>query len=504
MKMARADVRAAPGARPAGTGSKLTLRAKGTLAFIALVLYFGTVGYTLRQERLKLLHLAGQQEQVYAQENALAKVAYAVEHSIYEVQEEIFSATLRPAFEEEIALDVELVQAGLQGLLAYQPAMARDIANLSRDMARLRLTPSRGTLVALRDTERELYTRIDRLTRQARERKGALWERYRGVSDTVSVIAAIAGLLGAVFFGTVLTLFLTRLAWDVRKVAARALDVASGYRGAPLEVTRHDEVGDLMQAVNRMQSELRKWEQQLEISRQQQFHKEKMAAIGSLAAAVAHEINNPIAAIAGIAQAMTNADRPAADAADPAPSALILEQTKRIATISRQIAELTAPHSPEAELLDLNALVRNTCSFITYDKRFRSMDLALELDPDIPAVYAIADHLTQVLMNLLINAADALENVSGRVPTIRVTTQATAAEVVMTVKDNGKGMEAAVLARAFDESYTTKPPEKGRGLGLFLCKALIEGCGNGIELESIPGSGTTARIRLALAQQTGA
>jgi C4-dicarboxylate-specific signal transduction histidine kinase len=259
-----------------------------------------------------------------------------------------------------------------------------------------------------------------------------------------------------------------------------------------------------MEAINRMQSELRQWEQQLEIAREQRFHREKMAAIGSLAAAVAHEINNPIAAIAGIARSMKAAGRPATGPADSDPSELILAQTRRIGTISRQIAEFTAPRSPERRLLDLNTLVRNTCSFIGYDKRFRSIELALDLDSRIPAIKAVADHLTQVLMNLLINAADALEDVSARKPTIWVATHRAESEVVMTVKDNGKGMGSDVLARAFEESYTTKPPDKGRGLGLFLCKSLIEGNGDRIELESTPGMGTTARIRLTLAQNSGA
>jgi len=104
----------------------------------------------------------------------------------------------------------------------------------------------------------------------------------------------------------------------------------------------------------------------------------------------------------------------------------------------------------------------------------------------------------------MINAADALEDLSERKPTIYVGTHTADNEVVITVKDNGMGMDGAVLARAFEESYTTKPPDKGRGLGLFLCKTLIEAGGNRIELESTPGVGTTARIHLTPAQPTGA
>jgi len=485
------------------TATRFTLRAKGLLAFAALALYLGALGYTLKHERTELLRMASELEQMYAHENALAKASYALGHSIYKLQEHFFSSDSRPTSEDEIALDVELIQSGLQGLLAYQPEITPSIESLNQYMAKTRPSTSRSSLIELRDAERTLEAQLDRLARQLHERRDRLWNRYREVNDSVSVIVAISGLLGAVFFGTALTLFLTRLTWDIRKVAERAVNVASGDRGAPLEVTRHDEVGDLMRAVNSMQSRLHIWEQQMELARQQQFHREKMAAIGSLAAAVAHEINNPIAAIAGLALSMKGAGQTAAGAGGSEPLDLIVQQTKRISTISRQIAELTAPHSPEPELLDLNSLVRNTCGFVGYDKRFRSIDMALELDLNIPAIKAIADHLTQVLMNLLINAADALENAPEHKPKISVATRAGEGEVAIEVTDNGSGMNETVLAHAFEESFTTKPPDKGRGLGLFLCKSLIEGCGNRIELESTLGVGTTARIRLMLAQQPG-
>ncbi len=470
------------GLLPALAAMNLTLRAKGIFAFVALVTYVGVVGFILSQEGAKLLRFAVDLEQVYAQESALAKASYAVSHSMLKWQEKFFSSNnLVPAFEEQVALDVELAQAGLLALLEFYPELGEDLDLMHQDVARLRSEPSRSSLIWLRDHGRELAEHLDQMTREVRARRTLLWERYRTEYGRISVNAVLMGLLGAAAFGVTMTLFLTRLARDLKQLATRALEIVSGYRGPPVEVTRHDEVGDLIEAVNRMQSELRHREQQLEIARAQRFHKEKMAAIGSLAAAVAHEINNPIAAIAGIAQSMKDTGQyAAADATGINPSQLILEQANRIATISRQIAELTAPHSPEQELLDLNALVRNTCSFIGYDQRFRSIDLRLELDSQIPAVNVVADHLTQVLMNLLINAADALENIEGRKPTICVATQASENEVVMTVNDNGKGMDSEVLARAFEESYTTKPPDKGRGLGLFLCQSLIESSGNRI------------------------
>ena len=122
----------------------------------------------------------------------------------------------------------------------------------------------------------------------------------------------------------------------------------------------------------------------------------------------------------------------------------------------------------------------------------------LELDPELPAIEAVADHLTQVTMNLLINAADALEKYTDRARCIRIVTGVGEREVLLRVSDNGQGMDEAVLGRTFDESFTTKPAGKGRGLGLFLCRALIERAGGRIELVSTPGAGTSANVYLPL------
>jgi len=486
-----------------GTGARLTLRAKGIIAFVALVIYIGAAGYLLRQHQVELLRMATALEQLYAQEAALAKANYAIAHSLSSLQESLFARNLDTSVREQDALDTELLLAVLKGLPVDRPALAEGIERLRLAASTLRPELSRSALIELRAAELEIDQFLRGESQRTRARRDALWRQYRRLDDRLSMYIAALGLLGAVFFGALLTLFLSRLVWDVIKLAGRAIDVASGYRGPPLEITRHDELGDLMKAVNRMQSELRQRELQLEISREQHFHKEKMMAIGSLAAAVAHEVNNPIAAIEGIALSTQRVARRQSDDEAAERAKLILAQTRRIAAITRQIGEISAQQAPEAKLLDLNALVRNTCRFVSYDKRFQKIDLVLELDDQIRAVKAVADHLTQVLMNLLINAADALEGVSGRKPTVHVATRAGDGEVQVTVKDNGEGMDRTVLARTFEQSFTTKPPDKGRGLGLFLCKSLLESHGHCIELESTPGVGTTARIRLTLRPRTG-
>jgi signal transduction histidine kinase len=263
---------------------------------------------------------------------------------------------------------------------------------------------------------------------------------------------------------------------------------------------RKDELGVLMDAVNTMQDELVRRESQIELARQQGFHKEKMAAIGSLAAAVAHEINNPLSAIVGVAQAMDHECRSAectlyGSACHPE---MILDQAKRVIQITRQISEFSVPQSQDPEFIDINGLLRSTVNFVKFDRRFRFIDVSLELDANLPAAFAIADHLVQVAMNLLINAADALQGVEGRPLSIRVVSSRLAEQILIQVIDNGGGIDPNVLPMVFVERFTTKAPGRGSGLGLALCRSLVEKAGGSIEIVSKLGVGTEAQVKLPI------
>lgn len=229
-----------------------------------------------------------------------------------------------------------------------------------------------------------------------------------------------------------------------------------------------------------------------------------MAAIGSLAAGVAHEIGNPIAAISGIAQAMSErraiSFASCSDCVSPTDChpELIQTQIQRLAAITREISDFASPRQADPQLLDLNGLLRSTSSLIRYDKRLQRVTLQLDLDSQLPAVYGIADQLTQVIMNLLINAMDAMEGVQDRVPAITISTRVAEDRVCLTVADNGHGMEKEVLRRVCEAFYTTKPAGKGTGLGLSLCYSIIQAHGGSLDLDSAPGVGTSAQVFLPL------
>jgi two-component system NtrC family sensor kinase len=120
----------------------------------------------------------------------------------------------------------------------------------------------------------------------------------------------------------------------------------------------------------------------------------------------------------------------------------------------------------ERQLLDLNGLVRTTVGLMGYDKRMNRVNLRLNLDSQLPAIYGVADQLTQVIMNLLINAADVLSYSQEGPREITLITEFSD-NACLTVTDNGRGMDQETLNRAFEAFFTTK--SKGTGLGLSLC-----------------------------------
>jgi signal transduction histidine kinase len=482
---------------PAGAGNSrnITLRMQGIIGFVALVVYVAVAGLLIAKQRNELLQIIQEVERVHLKEDALTKASSALAHAVLAVNEAYFETQATPRF-GNLAVGIEAVQAGLLPLLTEYPALAIQKERVDRNVAGLRSQPARAGLLDLRDSLHTLVSELDTVTRGVREFRKKLSDSYRIVYDSITVIAVTMGLAGVILFGGLTALFFSRLAWDLKTLEQRARQVVQGYRGEPLQVTRSDEVGGLMGAVNQMQSNLRSREQQLEVARQQRFHQEKMATVGSLAAAIAHEINNPIAAISGVAQEMCSAQQQRQCRAHGAPCApeLILEQAQRIARISRQVSDLAAPQSAQAQWVDVNGLVRRICNFVSYDQRLRGVSIDLDMDSQLPAYYGVPDAVSQIIMNLLLNAADAVASPAERMAHIGLSTRFEGNALVLAVQDNGSGMSDAIRARAFDEGYTTKAD--GSGMGLFICKSLIETCGGTIELKSTPGIGSTVQVRL--------
>lgn len=475
----------------------MSLGHKGIWTLVGLLAYFFLVTLIVTMERQTLMRAVGELESVHHQEERQVSLNLTVAHAILTVNENYFSPDVDAAC-QLLALEIEAVLSGLKKLNDAYPMLADDVAALEHGDELLVKQPSRSAIAEVRTAFHRLVIDLDTVTSDIRSRKQRLLDGYRSTHDRLTVEWLVFMVVGMGIFGGLGLLFFRRLAQDIDTVRARAIHIVRGYNGEPLAVDRGDEMGGLMAAVNDMQRELRQRETQLELGRQQRFHKEKMAAVGSLAAAVAHEINNPLSAIVGVAEAIVceSRDRHCANEGSLCQPQLILDQARRVMQITRQISEFSVPQSPEPELIDLNGLVRSTCGFVSFDRRFRRVELVQALDSDLPAVLAVADHLVQVLMNLLINAADAVEEQGLSRARIEVGTRADGDGVRLVVTDNGVGIPPENLELVFTEHFTTKPPGHGSGLGLALCRSLIQGAGGEITIASRPGEGTAVTITL--------
>ncbi|NJD35739.1 MAG: hypothetical protein FIA96_13060 [Betaproteobacteria bacterium] len=492
-----AEIPEVPLIEKAGGARPTSFARTGWWVIGGLVIYMLLATAVIGWERKLLFDAVSEIEAVHILDEDQIGLNLAVSHAILAVNEHYFSQDLSRSA-AILTLELDTVMSRLGGVKSSSVDLGRHIASLNRFKSVLRREPSRALIADLREAFHQLVLDLDIVTSAIRVRKQSVMESYRQVFHRLTLELFMLMTLGVIILGGVASLFFRELSRDIGAIKRRAGEIVRGYRGAPLAVTRGDELGELMSAVNDMEAVLKSRDNQLELSRQQRFHTEKMAAVGSLAAAVAHEINNPLAAIVGVAESLVNDRNQGSYSARRADQQIdqILEQARRVMTITRQISEFSLQRPLEPALIDLNTLVRSTCNFISFDRRFRGIALKQELAEGLPALLVVSDHVVQVLMNLLINAADALEGKEGPAPTILVETRLAGPVVVLAVADNGPGIASENLGRIFETHFTTKPPGRGSGLGLSLCRSLVQQDGGEIQVETAVGQGTTVQVTL--------
>jgi PAS domain S-box-containing protein len=228
---------------------------------------------------------------------------------------------------------------------------------------------------------------------------------------------------------------------------------------------------------------------------------EKLAAIGTLAAGVMHEINNPLATIGACAEGL---EYSLAEVPDPLREGLQLIQSEvqRCKGIVDSLLDFSRPKAGDKTLVDVNAAIERTLFILKHHTRFKRLQVEVALDRSLGAVVrANEEQLVQVFMSLLLNAMDAMHE-NGTVA-LRTTWGEDAASVVAEVVDQGEGIRRADLPKIFEPFFTTKPPGRGTGLGLSICYAIVAEHGGRIEVDSTPGEGSIFRIVLPRSDEPG-
>ena len=287
----------------------------------------------------------------------------------------------------------------------------------------------------------------------------------------------------------------------LRRLADSIRALGEGQPGPLLPVERHDELGDVAGAFNRMVARLQaaraalaaETEHALGLERQLR-RAEILAVAGKLTSALAHEVGTPLNIISGraeLALRMVGPEHPARDELDT-----IVAQTERISGIIRSLLDAVRTQKPEVRPVAVAPLVSQLARLMSHEAAGRGVALESRVSDDLPAVTADPGQLQQVLLNLLVNALDAtpaggsivIDGVTGK--------EGDRSGVAIAVSDTGTGIPAEHRGRIFDPFFTTKSRGRGTGLGLAICRDIVREHGGALTVRSGEGCGATFTVWL--------
>lgn len=218
-----------------------------------------------------------------------------------------------------------------------------------------------------------------------------------------------------------------------------------------------------------------------------------LASLGRLAAGVAHEVRNPLSSLKGFAQLFRSRFQPGSE--EERYSEIMIEEVERLDRVVQELLDFARPQAPDRRPTAPNVMVEEALSLISEDAQFRKVGIRSELGGGLPYVMVDPHQLRQALLNVLLNAMEAMDQ-GGRL-TIRTAVTRAAdrpRSVVFSVTDTGPGMTPEEIEKLFEPFYTTKP--RGTGLGLTVVSRVMDQNGGRVDVTSAPGQGTTVSLVL--------
>jgi len=322
--------------------------------------------------------------------------------------------------------------------------------------------------------------------------KARAFEAARRLVTRSLVIASVicAAALALVF------LFASSLTKSLTALTRATEQIGQGQFGIQVAVTGGGEIAALATRFTRMAEELTTRDQALKDANVRLMESEKMSALGQLGAGIAHEVKNPLTSIRGYAQMGQRKlppDHPLAEY-----FRTIDKETTRSLEILKNLLRFSRQETAEMTRIDLNEVVADTVRLVSHQLMMKEVRVDPRLWSQPLYVTGNANQMEQVLLNLCMNAGDAMEGKGGG--TITMTADVTDGHVArIRVADTGSGIPAEILKKIFDPFFTTKPIGKGTGLGLSVSYGIVKEHKGEIGVESKVGEGTTFTIRIPIA-----
>jgi len=225
---------------------------------------------------------------------------------------------------------------------------------------------------------------------------------------------------------------------------------------------------------------------------QQIIQSERLAAMGQMIGGFAHELNNPLTSIMGVAELLQEGEPAEARRKQ---LVMLQQQARRAADIVQNLMYFSRPPAPGKGPINLSELLQRTLHLHAYSLRKNNITVDFLPEPSLPVVNGDSHQLMQIFLNLILNAEQAMRE-ARELGTLRIRLETAGRSIAVTFQDDGPGIAAEVLPNIFDPFYTTKRPGRGTGLGLSICKAILREHGGEIEASSGPGGGAVFKVTL--------
>ena len=327
---------------------------------------------------------------------------------------------------------------------------------------------------------------------------GILEQKYVDINrQTVLVFLTIT--LVAALVSMILSYWISRrISVPIQKLVSASGEVARGNLNAKVEVKSNDELGELANTFNSMASALKERDERLkEFTRSKIMESERLAIIGQLAAGVAHELNNPLQGIVTyshlLLETMPNEEWSKGNLEK------IVTQANRCRDIVRGLLDFSRQRKPNKTLYDVNKVLRECVSLLENQALFHNIQIKDALDPKLPMTVIDPSQIERVFMNIIINAAEAMDGKG----LLALTTRLDPVEHFIDVKftDTGPGITKENLERIFSPFFTTKDAGHGVGLGLAISYGIVREHKGTILVESEVGKGTTFTVRIPVTEE---
>ena len=261
--------------------------------------------------------------------------------------------------------------------------------------------------------------------------------------------------------------------------------------------------GEILKFTQTLESKVEERSRQLQAAQQKLQTNDRLASLGTLAASVAHEINNPVAGVLNLSMLMQRILRDDGIPAGRVPEfrkylSQVINETSRVGHIVSDLLSFSRRGKPQRSPADLNRLVKTTVSLVDHKLKLANITLDLKLAENLPGVHCDGGQIQQVVLNLVLNAAESMQSRGSGVVTVVTAPGDDGQSVKLSVRDTGEGIPTEILPRIFDPFFTTKSDGKGVGLGLAVSYGIVHAHNGEIEAKSVVGKGTIFTVSLPL------